>query len=137
MCRSTSGSAAGPNQDMRRTMKHIHVGIGCTLVAGLISGCGDSTPTQTSFTSATNKITASAGTTLSGFYGNFVIGVPQVTVTDKQGKALAGATVTFTAIGGGRLTGATALTDGLGNASPTSWRLGSSGTQAITASVTD
>jgi hypothetical protein len=103
----------------------------------MISGCGDNLPTGSSLTSTpTNRITATAGTSLSAFYGNFVTGVPQVTVTDKQNKPLVGDTVHFAATGGGRVTGATALTDSAGHAAPTSWRLGSSGAQALTVSVT-
>ena len=106
------------------------------LTAGIISGCGDNLPTGNSLTStATNRITATAGTNLSAFYGNFVTGVPQVTVTDKQNKPLVGDTVHFAATGGGHVAGAVALTDTLGHASPTSWRLGSSGSQVITVSV--
>ena len=118
-------------------MRFASLGIGCILTAGMISGCGDNlTSNSSSLTGATNKVTASAGTTLSGFYGNFLTGVPQVTVTDKQNHPLVGTTVTFAATGGGKVTGATALTDTAGRASPTSWRLGSSGPQALTASVT-
>lgn len=118
-------------------MKSILFAVGSILTAGMISGCGDNLPTGSLLTAApTNRITATAGTSLSAFYGNFVTGVPQVTVTDKQNKPLVGDTVHFAATGGGRVTGATALTDSAGHASPTSWRLGSSGAQALTASVT-
>ena len=118
-------------------MKNVLLAMGSILTAGMISGCGDNLPTGNSLTSApTNRITATAGTSLSAFYGNFVTGVPQVTVTDKQNKPLVGDTVHFAATGGGRVTGATALTDSAGHASPTSWRLGSSGAQALTVSVT-
>jgi len=118
-------------------MKNVLLAMGFILTAGMISGCGDSLPTGSSLTATpSNRITATAGTNLSAFYGNFVTGVPQVTVTDKQNKPLVGDTVHFTATGGGRVTGATALTDSAGHAAPTSWRLGSSGAQALTASVT-
>ena len=106
------------------------------LAAALISvaACGDSSPLENNLTSSSNsnsRISATAGTNLSGFYGNFVTGVPQVTVTDKQGHPLAQVSVTFAAKGGGWLTGSTVLTDSGGHASPTSWRLGTSGAQSV------
>ncbi len=105
--------------------------------AVLISACGesallDNTP---AVEESTSTISATAGTNLSGYYGNYVTGVPQVTVTDKQGQPLAGVAVGFEALGGGRLTGASALTDSAGHASPKSWRLGSSGAQSVGVSV--
>jgi leishmanolysin len=107
------------------------------LTAVVIAGCGETLPLQNTTTSSRNTtaLTASAGTNLSGLFGNFVTGVPQVTVTDKQGHPLANTAVSFVALGGGSLTGGSALTDSAGHASPTSWRLGSGGTQSVSASV--
>ncbi len=82
------------------------------------------------------NVVASGGTALAGFFGNYLTGVPEVTVTDGTGKPVAGALVGFSVTGGGgTLTGASALTDFLGKASITSWRLGPSGAQTVTAST--
>ena len=107
----------------------------CVLAAGAISACGDQTPLENRADPYTASITASRAAP-SAFYGNFVAAIPQVTVSDRQGKPLPHVTVTFAAIGGGRVTGAEALTDTAGHASPTSWRLGASGTQSLSASAT-
>ena len=108
-------------------------------VAGMISGCGDKLPLENSnsLDASKNRISVTGGNSLTGYFGNFVTGVPQVTVTDKNGTALDSVTVTFTAQGGGKLTRATVITDSAGRASPTSWRLGPSGTQSVTASAPD
>ena len=105
--------------------------------AVLISACSDNSPLEntTSSEGSNSRISATAGTSLSGTYGNFVTGVPQVTVTDKLGHPLAAVSVTFEAQGGGHLTGASAVTDSLGRAGPTSWRLGNGGVQAVRASA--
>jgi leishmanolysin len=110
--------------------------VALALTAGAISACGEKLPLENETASRGNtRILATAGTSLSGFFGNFVTGVPQVTVTDKKGQPLAAVAVTFAALGGGRLTGGSAVTDSAGHASPTSWRLGASGTQSVSASV--
>ncbi|HTL06261.1 MAG TPA: leishmanolysin-related zinc metalloendopeptidase [Gemmatimonadales bacterium] len=82
-------------------------------------------------------LTPAAGTALSGFYGNYLAGAPAVRVTDKQGQPLAGVAVSFAATGGGQLTGAQATSDSAGHASLTSWRLGASGAQQVTATTSD
>lgn len=78
-----------------------------------------------------------AGTaTLSGFFGNYLVANPEVTVLDAQGNPVAGATVTFqVTAGGGIVTQPAGTTDFLGKASTTSWRLGPSGAQTVTATV--
>ena len=107
------------------------------LVAAPLFGCGEKLPLDNTSSSegGSSRIQATGGTALSGYFGNFVTGVPQATVTDKQGHPLAGVIVTFAAQGGGRLTGAITRTDSTGHASPTSWRLGASGEQTVTASM--
>jgi hypothetical protein len=81
------------------------------------------------------QVVAGAGT-LSGFFGNYLVENPQVTVLDAQGNPVAGATVTFqVTAGGGRVTQAATATDFQGRASATSWRLGASGAQAVSATV--
>lgn len=79
---------------------------------------------------------ASGGGALSGFFGNYLIGSPEVTVTDAQGNPVAGATVNFqVAQGGGQLAGFAPPTDFLGHASVLSWRLGPAGTQSVSATT--
>jgi hypothetical protein len=79
---------------------------------------------------------ATGGTALGGFFGNYLAGTPEVIVRDAQGNPVAGVAVLFTVSdGGGSVTGANAQTDFLGRASPTSWRLGASGPQSVTATV--
>jgi hypothetical protein len=103
--------------------------------AVLISACGDKSPLENTPAAEqfSSVISATAGNNLSGLYGNFVTGVPQARVADRQGRPLAGVAVSFEAVGGGRLTGASATTDSAGLASPTSWRLGTGGTQSVRA----
>ena len=82
-------------------------------------------------------VTATAGTTLSGLFGNYLTGTPQVTVTDASGNPVAGTQVGFLITqGGGSLTAASVATDFAGHASPTSWRLGPAGAQSLSATVT-
>src|SRR5687768_1921828 len=103
--------------------------------AVLISACGDKSPLENTPAAEqfSRVISATAGSNLSGLYGNFVTGVPQARVADRQGRPLAGVAVSFEAVGGGLLTGASATTDSAGLASPTSWRLGTGGTQSVRA----
>ena len=77
---------------------------------------------------------ATGGTALSGFFGNYLPDVPEVTVQDASGNPVAAISVNFqVADGGGQLTGVATQTDFLGRARPTSWRLGTAGTQRVTA----
>jgi len=117
--------------------KHIGSAAAFLAAAALISACGDNSPLENTPAAEKNssRISATAGTALSGYYGNFVTGVPQVTVTGPDGTPRAGVTVNFSATGGGHLTGATLVTDAAGHASPTSWRLGSGGTQSVSATI--
>jgi len=80
--------------------------------------------------------TPSAGTSLSGFFGNYLAGSPQVTVTDAGGNPVAGIAVNFQVTqGGGQVSAATAQTDFLGRATLGSWRLGAAGAQQVSATV--
>jgi hypothetical protein len=66
------------------------------------------------------------------FFGNFASILPAVTVTDVDGKPVAGATVTFTVTeGNGLLVGGSPQTDFLGRASTRVWRFGPSGNQTV------
>jgi hypothetical protein len=76
----------------------------------------------------------SSGNGLAGYFGNFLPGVPEVSATDASGNPVANIPVAFQAASGsGAITGAVTQTDYLGRARPTSWRLGASGTQTVTA----
>jgi len=82
------------------------------------------------------QLTITGGTALSGFFGNYLIENPEVTVTDAGGSPVAGVPVTFqVSQGGGQITGPVGPTDFLGRASITSWRLGAEGSQAVSASA--
>jgi hypothetical protein len=83
---------------------------------------------------AAASLLMTGGNALTGFFGNFLPGVPEVTARDALGNAVALVPVTFqVTAGGGQLTGALTQTDFLGRARPTSWRLGPSGVQTVTA----
>lgn len=84
---------------------------------------------------ASRSIAATADASPAGYLGNYLATVPQVTVSDAQGHGVSGVQVTFAAQGGGVLTGATIVTDSTGRAQPRTWRLGSGGTQSLTASA--
>jgi hypothetical protein len=112
------------------------------LSAALLTGCAESLPlanpappSPPAAPESAIRISASGGASLGGFFGNFVTGVPEVTVSDRAGHPLAGVAVNFSAQGGGTLTGGSALTDSAGRAAPTSWRLGPSGEQSVSAAV--
>ncbi len=76
------------------------------------------------------------GGALSGFLGNYLSANPQVTVLDAQGKPVGGATVLFQVTGGGgRVTQPSGTTDFQGRAVTTSWRLGPSDAQTVSATV--
>lgn len=113
------GGTPGPNRLEAATLGKTPVNFDATGVAAV----------------AANAV-ASGGTALAGFFGNYLSGVPEITVTDASGNPVAGALVGFSVIaGGGTLTGATVLSDFQGKASITSWRLGASGTQTVSAST--
>ncbi len=87
--------------------------------------------------STATAMVLSGGSALAGYFGNFLPGVPEVTATDAQGNPVALVPVAFQVTSGdGAMTGASALTDYLGRARPSSWRLGPSGLQSVTATST-
>jgi Leishmanolysin len=100
------------------------------------SGCGNDGAEPGPGTGTPATITPTGGTDLSGFFGNYLVDVPEVTVADAGGDPVSGVQVVFQAEGGGQLTGTPVETDDQGRASPTSWRLGSAGAQTVTATVT-
>lgn len=113
------GPAAGPNRLQAVTAGRNPVDFDATGVPGVAAA-----------------MVASGGTNATGFFGNYVLGGPQVTVTDANGNPVASVPVAFQLTGGGgQLTGSSVPTDFLGRASPTSWRLGASGTQSLAASL--
>ena len=116
----TLGTAAGPN-----TLTATSAGLTGSPV----------TFTATGVTGAAGNLTIVSGDGQSAVAGSDVAVAPSVKVTDANGNAVAGATVTFTvATGGGSVTGGTATTNGNGIATVGSWRLGTAaGTNTLTA----
>jgi hypothetical protein len=117
----------------------VHILMNRLLIAAgvILSACGgtDATgPGGGNSNTPTRTISLTPGASLSGFFGNYMVGVPQVTVRDASGNPLAGFAVTFAASGGGQVTGASTATDADGHAQPISWRLGGTGSQALTVS---
>lgn len=113
------GTTPGPNRLEAATLGKTPINFDATGIAAVVA-----------------NVSASGGTALSGFFGNYLSGVPEVTVTDGSGNPVANALVGFSVTGGGGiLTGASVLTDFLGKASVTSWRLGPSGAQTVSATT--
>jgi hypothetical protein len=111
------GPVAGANRIQAATLGRTPVPFDATGLAGI----------ATSFV-------MSSGNGLAGYFGNFLPGVPEVSATDASGNPVANIPVAFqVASGSGAITGAVTQTDYLGRARPTSWRLGASGTQSVTA----
>lgn len=102
------------------------------LLAGI--GCKGDTPTPPPDSVAT-ALAANSSTSVTGVAGAIVAPAPSVVVTDQNGAALGGVTVTFSvASGGGSVAGGTAATNPAGVATVSSWTLGPSvGTNVITA----
>jgi hypothetical protein len=114
------GPMAGNNRVQATTLGRAPVTFDATGVAG-----------------AATAMVLSGGSTLAGYFGNFLPGVPEVTATDTHGNPVALVPVTFQVTSGdGELTGAHTQTDYLGRARPTGWRLGSSGLQSVMATST-
>lgn len=107
--------------------------------AAILAGCGGNDATSpgggNSITPPSRSLSATAGTSLSGFLGNYLPAVPQVTLSNAQGHPIAGVQVTFAAQGGGSVIGAVSVTDSSGHAQPRSWRLGATGAQSVTATA--
>jgi hypothetical protein len=91
----------------------------------------------TGLTGVVTSVVPSSGTGLAGYFGNYLPGVPEVLATDASGNPVANVSVTFQVTSGsGAITGSVTQTDYVGRARPTSWRLGPSGTQSVTATAT-
>ena len=81
-------------------------------------------------------LTATSPTSQDGFFGNYASSTPTVRVTDAQGNPVAGAGVSFAVTGGGgALSGASQTSDFDGRASLLAWRLGTAGSQSLSASA--
>jgi hypothetical protein len=79
---------------------------------------------------------AVSSTSFSGFFGNYLLAKPEISVRDAQGNPVAGVAVAFqVAQGAGQVQGFSSQTDFQGHASALSWRLGASGSQSLTATV--
>ncbi len=109
------------------------------VIAG--GACGDSTSPKSPDPKPKPSPTAASVSVLAGDGQSIPAGepapvAPAVVVRDLQGKPFAGATVQFSVTaGGGTLEGATKVTDASGIARVTSWTVGTSGAQSVTAVV--
>jgi hypothetical protein len=91
---------------------------------------------RTATAGAAATITKVVGDLQTSSQGNLVLIRPSVRVRDAHGNNVQGAAVTFAvASGGGTMTGETQATDASGVATIGSWRMGTSGTNTLTASV--
>ena len=82
-------------------------------------------------------LTPNASHTRKGLFGDFVDGVPGVTLTTPTGRAMEGILVTWTiTAGGGSVGNGTVLTDAAGFASAGSWQFGFTNPQTLVASTT-
>lgn len=81
-------------------------------------------------------IAAASATALTGTAGGLVGTLPSVKVTDANGNAVGGVTVTFSPSGGGSVEGGSATTNSSGLATVASWRLGTTaGSQTLLATA--
>lgn len=92
--------------------------------------------TVTATVGAAALITKVSGDNTAAESGAGVTTLPKVRVADAFNNRISGASVTFTVVSGGRtITGGTATTDASGEASLSSWTLGSTGANTVTAAV--
>jgi hypothetical protein len=111
------GPTPGPNQVEARLDGPQTVAFTATGIAGTVASASATSPTA-----------------LSGFVGNFVSAAPAVALRDPAGNPVAGSTVTFELLqADGQIVGATQVSDFLGRASLSGWRLGSGGSQSVRA----
>jgi hypothetical protein len=97
---------------------------------------GSAVFTATGVLATPASIVATQVPSTGAFFGNFAGILPAVTVTDVDGKPVAGATVTFAVTeGSGLLIGGSPRTDHLGRAATAAWRFGSSGNQVVTGTL--
>jgi adhesin/invasin len=87
-------------------------------------------------TGVPSQLAIFAGNNQAAVQGTAVATDPSVRVTDANGQGVAGVTVNFAVTaGGGAVTGGSQITDAAGVATVTSWTLGSTATQSLTATV--
>jgi adhesin/invasin len=109
---------------------------GTNTLSAAANGLTPVTITATGTAGAVKQIDKAAGDNQTGAAGAAVSVAPAVTVKDQFGNVVSGAVVTFTvSAGGGVVAGGTKTTDASGRASVTSWTLGNSGANTLTASV--
>lgn len=119
--------------------RHAAIHLWALLASALmVTSCGGDNPDPVTPTPTRNaasiSVVAGSGQTVAA--GQVLPVAPAVVVRDAQGNALAGATVVFAvAKGGGAVQGASQVTGADGTARVTSWTLGVSGAQQLTATV--
>ena len=121
----------------RRT-KAAGFGLAAAVALTLVWSCTSTEPGPPPPNTTPASVTPGAGTdNQTAVAGTAVAIAPSVTVTNSDGAALSGTTVTFAvATGGGSVTGGAATTDAQGVATVTSWTLGTTaGTNTLTATA--
>lgn len=110
--------------------------IGLSMLLLFLAACGGDSGTNPPPTPVPGSISISAGNGQSAASGAAVSVAPAVIVRDAQGAVMAGVKVQFTVTaGGGAVAGSAPLTDASGIARVTSWTLGPSGDQRLSAQV--
>ncbi len=110
---------------------------GANVVTFTVAGLAPGTFTSTGQLGPPANVVVTAGDAQSAPVNTAVATAPTVQVTDVGGNPLTGQTVTFAVTGGGgSVTGGTPITDGSGNATVTSWTLGTTaGANELTATA--
>jgi len=110
--------------------------VGQNTVTATATGLPSVTFNATATAGAATTVIAIAGSNQAAVQGTSVATPPAVRVTDGSGNPVSGVAVTFAVTaGGGSATGLSKTTNTAGEAAVTSWTLGSSSTQTLTATV--
>jgi hypothetical protein len=136
---SVSGAAAVTNSSGIATVGSWSLGpiVGANSLTAMTGNLAAVSFTATSIAGPAASIVKNAGDNQATITGSVVSIPPSVLVTDANGNAKSGVTVTFTvASGGGSITGATPVTNSAGIAAVGSWTLGNSvSTNTLSAAV--
>jgi adhesin/invasin len=135
---SVAGSPATTNASGIATVTSWTLGgaSGANLVVASASGLPSVTFTASATAGPPANVAVVSGDNQVAVVGTALSNRPTVRVTDANGNAVAGATVTFAvAGGGGSITGATQVTDAAGDATVGAWILGSGAPNTLTATV--
>ena len=136
---TVTGSPATTNSAGVATLSSWALGatIGANTVTATATGLPSVAFNATGTAGAAAAVTILAGQSQVGLQGTNVAVRPSVKVTDANGNAVAGATVTFAVLSGsGSATGLSQTTDAAGAATVGSWTLGIGAQNQLTATVT-